>query len=50
MEQEVTLDPEAMKNELAEDDPPPEFVNLTLEASDAVITGEEPVTHNFSIS
>ena len=47
MEQEMTLDPEALKNELLEDESPHEFENQTLEASDAQITGEEPAIDQF---
>ena len=47
MEKEVTLDPEALKDELAKDDPPSEFEDQTLEASNALIIGEEPSMHHF---
>ena len=47
MEPEVKLDPEALKNELAEDESPPEFEDQTSGASDALITGEEPAMHQF---
>ena len=39
MEQELTLDPKALKNELGEDEPPPVFEDQTWEASYVIITG-----------
>ena len=45
LEQQVTLDPETLKNGLAEDEPPPEFEDQTLEASDALSLDEEPEMH-----
>ena len=39
-DQEVTLDPEALKNELADDESFPEFKYQMLKASDVLITDE----------
>ena len=50
MEQEVTLDPEALENELPEDKPSSEFEDQILEASDTLITAEEPATCQFCYS
>ena len=47
MEQVTTLNLEALKNELAEDESPLEFESQTLEASDALISGEEPAMQQF---
>ena len=49
IEQDVTLDPEALKNELAEEAPTTEFEDQMLEASDTFIAGEEPAMHQFFI-
>ena len=49
MEQGMTLDSDTLTNELAEHESPSEFENQMLEASDALITGEKPVTHPFFI-
>ena len=42
-------DAETQKNELAEDDPLPTFDYQILEASDTLVTVEEPATHHFFI-
>ena len=47
MELEVTLDPEALKNDLTEDKPSNEFEDQTLEANDTLITDKEPAICHF---
>ena len=43
----MTLDPEALKNDLVEGVHPPEFENQMLEASDTLIADGEPAMHYF---
>ena len=47
MEHEVILDDKALQNESAEDDSPSEFEEQMVEASNALITGEEPAMHQL---
>ena len=50
MEQEVTLDPESQKNELAENELPAEFEDQKLEAGLVLIWGEEwAICHFLSL-
>ena len=49
MEREVTFDPEAKKNRLAQKKLPHELEDQVLEASDTLVTVEEPATHHFFI-